>query len=69
MQVHSVQRTGIPLPPVVKGRMGPRLPGGLPPRFKSTGVFQMAASTASVDRLRGFHDANKAIAYSCVIMR
>lgn len=69
MRVHTVQSTGVPMPPVVKGRLGPKLQGGLPPRFKSTSVFWMAASKGSVDRLRGFFDANKDIAYPCTIMR
>lgn len=69
MRVHTVYTTGLPMPPIVKGTLGPKLPGGLRPAFKSTGVFRMAASKAGREPLRGFHDANKAIAYSCVIMR
>lgn len=69
MRVHTVQSTGVPMPPAVKGRLGAKLPGGLPPQFKSTGVFAMAYTKGARDRLRGFHDANKDIAYMCVIMR
>lgn len=69
MRVHTVKSTGIPLPPARKGTLGPKLPGGLPPQFKSTGVFAMAYSKGTRDRLRGFFDANKNIAYMCVIQR
>lgn len=69
MRVHTVKSTGVDMPPMVKGRLGAKLPGGLPPKFKSTGVFAMAATKGSRDRLRGFWDANKSIPYMCVVMR